>query len=500
MNNPEILLSVKNLNKDFPGVKALDNVNLEIYKGEVHALLGENGAGKSTLIKIVAGVYNLDSGEVNLNNKPCSFHSPMDAFKKGLSIIHQETSLIPELTAIQNVFLGIEETGFFNSLNSKKMKTRYKQICDKIGLHINPDVQVKDLSVAEKKIIEIIKALERNASLIIMDEPTDSLTITEIERLFAIIRDLKKNNVTIIYITHYMDEVFEITDRATIMKDGRVIFTDFTKSLTAEMIISAMVGRDLHQNFSPELSSKRGGPALEVKKLCRDKHFYDVSLTSYYGEILGITGVIGSGKTELARAIFGADFCDAGSITVNGKKITHSHPKHALKNGIGMLPEDRKTEGLILNESVIKNLTLSHLEKVKDSFLINNRREKELSHKMVQKLNIKISGLDNKTIFLSGGNQQKVVIAKWLMADPDIIIMDEPTRGIDVGAKSEIYKIMKKLSREGKSIIFISSEVPEIIDVSDRIILMRNGKTVNEYNRGITQKELMHAMLEVNNI
>ncbi len=493
------ILEIKNLSKKFPGVKALDNINLKIRKGDVHALLGENGAGKSTLIKIIAGVYTNDEGTIFLNNEVCQFSSPSDAFKKGLSVIHQETSLVPELTVVQNIFLGIEDLkSVFKTLDSHNMYVRYREICDKINFHIKPDLQVKELSVAEKKIIEIIKALIRNASLIIMDEPTDSLTGKEIEHLYSIIRDLKNQDVTIIYITHYMNEVFDITDRATVMKDGKHILTEDTSKLTPEKIISAMVGKEIYKNTASGSSGKSGSVAIEVKNLSSINKFHQIGFKARYGEILGITGVIGSGKTELVRAIFGADSYDSGEILVNNCTIKQNNPNHALKNGIGMIPEDRKTDGLFLDQEVYKNLTLSFIEKNRKPVLLSKKTEAWYSKKMIEKLNIKVSGLDHKVKFLSGGNQQKVVIAKWLLADPDIIILDEPTRGIDVGAKGEIHRIMHQLSGEGKCIIFISSEIPEITTVSDTILLMKNGRIVNNYKKGISQKELFHAMLEVN--
>jgi len=498
MNDPILIL--KNLTKEFPGVKALNAVSFEIERGSVHALLGENGAGKSTLIKIIAGVYLKNDGEIILNGIPCDFTCPADAFRRGLSVIHQETSLIPELTVLQNVFLGIEvRSRRLKVLKEKWMLERYRTFCDKINFHIDPEIQARDLSVAQKKIVEILKALVRETSLIIMDEPTDSLTGKEIEHLYMVIRDLKRHGVTVIYITHYMDEVFEITDRATVMKDGAHVLTETTKDLTPGKIISAMVGRDMAgevgANGSGAGDRPQGKPAMEVRHLTAADRIEDISFVARYGEVLGITGVIGSGKTELARALFGADRIDSGKIYVNGKRVRHSHPLEALNNGIGMLPEDRKTQGLLLEQEVYKNITLCDLQK-NNRRLLNKGFEYEQSRKMVKALNIKISGLDHQVMFLSGGNQQKVVLAKWLLANPDIIILDEPTRGIDVGAKGEIYKIMKDLARQGKCIIFISSEVPEIITVADRILLMKQGRITDRFENGAGSKELFHAMLE----
>ncbi len=503
MQGPNILEIIK-INKEFPGVKALDKVSMEIRKGEVHALLGENGAGKSTLIKIIAGVYTKDSGNLIFQGEECDFSVPADAFRRGISVIHQETSLIPELSVIQNVFLGIESTSkLFRTLDAKAMRSRYAEICSNIDFHIDPDRLIRNLSVAEKKIVEIVKALLRDAALIIMDEPTDSLTGKEIDSLYRIIKDLKKHEVTIIYITHYMEEVFAITDRASIMKDGKHILTANTPDLTSKTIISSMIGREFFFDGSEEgdfpARIQSGKTAMEARTISSGSKFQEISFQARYGEIVGFTGVIGSGKTELARALFGADPISSGNLIIKDVSIKKNSPVKSLKKGVGMLPEDRKTEGLILEQEIYKNLTMSYLNKKKSRFLVNKTQEYRISKDIIKRLKIKVSELDYMVKYLSGGNQQKIVIGKWLLADPDIIIMDEPTRGIDVGSRSEIYKIIKQLAGEGKCILFFSSEVPEIIAVSDRIMLMKKGRIVGHYDKGISHDELFHAMLEERN-
>jgi ribose transport system ATP-binding protein len=497
MEQTDIILKIQKLNKSFPGVKALDNIDFELYQGESHGLLGENGAGKSTLIKIISGVYRKDNGAIFLNGVSCDFHSPRDAFKKGVSVIHQETSLIPQLTVLQNIFLGIEETRF-GLFAKRKIEERYAEVSAKLGFHLPQDEQARNLSVAQQKMTEILKAMVHASSLIIMDEPTDSLTENEIRQLFKIIQDLKKNQVTILYITHYLEEVFQICDRLTVLRDGKKIDTRKIGEVTQKDIVKMMIGAEHPAILEKAVQQAEKKPALAVVNLSSDSVVKQVSFTAYQGEILGITGVIGSGKSELARMIFGADRPDAGEIRVAGQETKIKSPVQAIHHGIGMLPEDRKNFGLLLEHEVYKNISLPSLARFCKGGIIFKKLEFRTIEDIIKRLDIKITGPFQHAKFLSGGNQQKVVVGKWLVSNPRVLIMDEPTRGIDVGSKAEIYNIMRGLANSGTCIIFISSEVPEIVAVSDRILLMKKGRIFAEYDRGVTQQEIIQKLLEGN--
>jgi ribose transport system ATP-binding protein len=499
MEQTDIFLKIQNLNKSFPGVKALDNIDFELYKGEVHGLLGENGAGKSTLIKIISGVYKKDNGQIVLNNEKCDFHTPRDAFNRGISVIHQETSLIPQLTVLQNIFLGIEDTKtWLGLLDKRKIEKRYTAISASLGFHLPRDEQARRLSVAQQKMTEILKAMVHSAALIIMDEPTDALTENEIRQLFKIIQDLKKKRVTILYITHYLEEVFQICDRLTVLRDGKKIDTRKTGEVTQKEIVKMMIGQEHPADMGQALHLDRRIPALAVESLSSDSVVKEVSFTAYQGEILGITGVIGSGKTELGRMIFGADRPDQGAIQVAGHWTKIKSPVQAIAHGIGMLPEDRKNLGLLLEHEVYKNISLPSLARFcKGGIIIKNREFKAITE-MIRRLDIKLTSSSQPAKYLSGGNQQKVVVGKWLVSNPKVLIMDEPTRGIDVGSKAEIHNIMRELANAGACIIFLSAEVPEIVTVCDRILLMRKGRIFAEYQRGVTQQEIIQKLLEGN--
>ncbi len=496
MLNQNPILVLERLEKNFPGVRALDGIDLEVREGEVHALVGENGAGKSTLIKIIAGVYRRDGGTMAFQGKPRDFLMPSDAYKAGITVIHQETSLIPQLTVLQNVFLGIEpKTPIARIFDTKKMQESYAMIEAKLGISINALTKVRDLGVAEKKLVEIMKALAHSSSLVIMDEPTDSLTEKEIERLFAIITDLRKKGITLLYITHYLEEVFRISDRVTVLKDGRKIETRETKGVTRQEIIAMMVGNEFRRD-SVHVFQGHGKELLRLEHLTSASKFHDISFSAHAGEILGITGVIGSGKTELARAIFGAEKYESGTLLIEGVPVRIKSPADGVANGIGMLPEDRKSLGLIINQSLKVNVTLSSLHKYSRAGIISKKRELAMVRKLVDDLHIKASSLEQRVRYLSGGNQQKLIIAKWLAANPRIIIMDEPTRGIDIGSKQAIYRIMRTLADQGTCIVFISSEIPEITEVCDRILVMQDGRVKQEYGSGVSQEEVMHKVLE----
>ncbi|MGL1890807.1 MAG: sugar ABC transporter ATP-binding protein [Spirochaetaceae bacterium] len=492
----EKVLQIKNINKSFFGVKVLDDISFDINSGEIHALLGENGAGKSTLIKIITGVYHRDNGTILLNGKKSSYQTPAQAYNNGIGVIFQETSLIEELSIIDNVFLGVEEKSKFGIFNNKKNRERYDILCEKMGFYFDPEIIVYNLTAAEKKLVEILKCISRNSNLIIMDEPTDALTDKETEYLFSIIAELRKKNVTIIYITHYLSEVFEIADRATVLKDGKFVGTVDIQDVTEQKIIKMMVGEDFQSSCVKKSNKSFDSEILRVENLSFFNKVKNVSFSVYKGEVLGITGVIGAGKTELAMVLFGGDRATSGNIYINNKKVIISSPKKGKKLGIGLLPEDRKKVGLIQEHSVVTNCTLASLEKHVTKGLISFESEKLSTKSIINKMNVKINSIYQDVKTLSGGNQQKVIIGKWLEAAPDIIIMDEPTRGVDVGAKDAIYKIVQDLSDKGKTIIFISTEVPEIVGISDRIMIMKKGHIHEICNRGVSEKEIYNKLLE----
>ncbi len=493
----EALLELKAVSKQFPGVRALDGVDMSVARGEVHGLLGENGAGKSTLVKVIAGVYRRDGGTMVFDGATRHFASPAEASAAGITVIHQETSLIPTLSVVQNVFLGIEPNRF-GLLADRDMRARFAGLCRDMGFALAASRLARELSVAEQKMTEIMKALVRRSSFIIMDEPTDALTEGETAHLFRIIAGLRRDGITVLYITHYLEEVFRITDRITVLKDGRKVATRATAEVDRDGIVRMMIGQELPEEPAPRTGVRRGAEALRAEGLTRRKAVAEVSFTAFFGEILGITGVLGSGKTELARLLFGADVPDAGSIFVRGRPARIHSPRDAVELEIGMLPEDRKSQGLVLGLEVYENITVAALRRFSRGIFVSAPREREAAGKAVRQLDIRIARPDQAVRDLSGGNQQKVVIAKWLVAHKQILIMDEPTRGIDVGAKAEIHRIMRRLADEGACVIFISTEVPEIARVADRLLVMREGRIAGEFAPGAGEEQIMHCMLKGN--
>ncbi len=493
---PRLILEVKEISKSFPGVQALDRVDMDVREGEVHALLGENGSGKSTLTKCIVGAYQKDSGTILYDGKETSFSSPTESFRQGISVIYQERSLIPKFTVEQNIFLG-DEMQVSGLLSEKNMRKRFRSLCESYGFDLSPDEKIFRLGVAQQKVVEIMKALSRNSRVVIMDEPTASLSKEESDHLFKIISQLKSKGISILYITHILEEVFRITDRITVLRDGRKVSTLNTAETDREEIVNLMVGEVFHD--IEDISSSANydlPPVISVKNIQKLPRVRDISFEVYPGEVLGITGLTGSGKTELARAIFGAEKADSGEITVEGKRVNLSSPVDAINAGIALIPEDRKSDGLIMLFEVFKNITLPSISDFTAMpGMILTKREYVKANEYRERLNIRLASIHQQTKFLSGGNQQKVVIAKWLLTNPKLLVMDEATQGIDVKAKSEIYSIVRELAENGFSVIFISSEVPEVRRVSDRILVIADGEVVGEFKRGARQDEIMKKAL-----
>jgi len=494
------LLEMKQICKRFPGVQALRNVSITVCGGEIHALVGENGAGKSTLMKVLSGVYPPDSGEIYLNNQRVNISNLQEAQKLGISIIFQEFNLIPHLSVGENVFFGRFPQGFCGKVNWNRLFSEAEQILASLGISLDPHSLVKNLSVADQQMVEIAKALSLKSQVLIMDEPTSALTQKEIDILFALMKKLKSQGVAIIFISHRLEEVKEIADRITVLRDGEKISTAEAKDLTREEIANLMVGREMKTMF-PKQEAKIGRIILEVKNLFRNGKLDNVSFYLRKGEILGIYGLVGAGRTELARAIFGEDPIDKGDILIEERPITFYSPYDAVHAGIGMVPEDRSQQGLLLTQSVEFNISLPSLMNYANFGKINKKLASEEALKQVKALNIKTPSLNQKVMYLSGGNQQKVVLAKWLELEPRILILDEPTRGIDVGAKAEIYSLISNLAQKGFGVIMISSELPEILGMSDRILVMNKGQITAQFNReeAEPQKIIMAAAGRINN-
>ena len=483
---------MKGITKTYPGVRALDNVSFDVVKGEVHALVGENGAGKSTLMKILAGAQPMDSGEIIINGEPVHITTPQKAMDLGISIIYQEFNLVPYLNAAENIFLGREPKatvpGF---IDFRTMYSEAERVIDQLGVKLNIRSPVNRLSIAQQQMVEIGKATSRNATIIAMDEPSATLTEHELHALFELIRSLKEKGVSIIYISHRLEEIFEIADRVTVLRDGHLVGTKAVSDIDREEIIRMMVGRELKEVI-PKVVAEVGKPALTVKNLTRKGVIHDINFTVSQGEVLGVAGLVGAGRTELARAIFGADPIDEGEISLNGDRVDIRSPRDAIRLGIGLVTEDRKALGLILGMVVRENISLANLDALTRLGFVNRRDEKKVAVRYIEDLMIKTPSTEQEVQNLSGGNQQKVVLAKWLFTQSKVLIFDEPTRGIDVGSKVEIYQLMNKLASTGAAIIMISSELPEILGMSDRILVMHEGRIAGELSReDATQEKIM---------
>ncbi len=478
------LLYMERISKSFPGVQALRSVDFELFQGEVHALVGENGAGKSTLIKILAGVYRPDGGCVWLQGRQIHARSPRDMMDVGVRVIYQELNLVPTLSVAENLFLGREpiRRGTFGLVNWREMYRQSEEILDRFGLRVDPQIQVGRLGVAYQQIIEIAKAISCDAQVLVMDEPTAALTPRETEKLLTIIHSLRKQQVSIIFVSHRLDEIRQIADRVTVLRDGQRVITASQADLPADRIIRHMVGRSMEEVYPKEEIAK-GDILLEVKGLSRRGVCQDVSFQLRRGEILGMAGLVGAGRTEIAELLFGRRKPDHGTIRIAGEPVRVRSPRHAVAHGIGLIPEDRKTDGLVLQMSVFDNATLSILKGHSICGIVRRKSLFRLVEKVTQGMQLKAASLTQQVKYLSGGNQQKVVLARWLLHDCQIYIFDEPTRGVDVGAKSEIYRLMEDLARRGAGIIMISSDMPEVLNMSDRILVVRAGQIAGQLQR-----------------
>lgn len=492
MSNDTILV-MEHISKTFPGVKALQDVQLTVRKGTVHALMGENGAGKSTLMKILNGMYTPDSGTITFNGQVVTIPNTHTALQLGIAMIHQELAPVPYMTVAENIFLGREPVGRFGMVDWRKLASNTRALLDRLEIRIDPNTLMKELSVANTQMVEIAKAISYDASLIIMDEPTSAITEREVAHLFKMIRSLKEKGVAIIYITHKMNEVFQIADDITVFRDGTHIATVPAAQTNRDSLITMMVGRELNNMF-PKEEAPIGEVVLSVRNLTRNGVIQDVSFDLRRGEILGLAGLMGAGRTEVIESIFGIHPLDRGEITIQGKRTTIKSPADAIRHGMALLTEDRKLTGIMGVLPVRDNMMIASLRNYEANGFLKKQMIEEVCHQEKGRLEIRTPHMDQVIKLLSGGNQQKVLISRWLLTSPDILILDEPTRGIDVGAKAEIHKLMCKLAQEGKAIIMISSELPEILGMSDRVLVMHEGKVGGEFMRAeATQETIMRA-------
>ncbi|GHU69468.1 putative ribose/galactose/methyl galactoside import ATP-binding protein [Spirochaetia bacterium] len=490
-DDSEYVLEMKGITKLFPGVRALDGVDLRVRKAEIHALIGENGAGKSTLMNILLGLFPQDEGDIFYRGNKVSFKNPHEALTAGISMIHQEISLIPSMDVAENIWIGRERE--FKKLGLISLKKRYRateELLEHIGIKIPPKTIVQTLSVANMQLVELARAVSYNPRIVIMDEPTSSLTETEIQFLYKVIRELSAEGTAVIFISHKLEEIYEICSRVTVMRDGRFISETPVSDLSMDQLINQIAGRTIKDMF-PKAEANIKDVALEVKGFCSGKSFQDISFTVRRGEILGVCGLVGAGRTEIMRAVFGIDPVDSGEIFLDGEKVRIRSPKDAIKHGLAMITEDRR-RGIVPNLPVRHNISLAALKTYCNKIgFIKIGQENQGTAAMADKLAVKAASYKQVIASLSGGNQQKAIIAKWLLTRPRVLILDEPTRGIDVGSKSEIHRLISQLAREGLAVIMVSSEMPEVLGMSDRILAVRNGRLAGEFNRGsVTQETL----------
>jgi ribose transport system ATP-binding protein len=494
-NTDDIILQVNKISKEFPGVKALDEVSILLKKGDVHALCGENGAGKSTLIKILAGTYTKDSGEIVFEDQPLELHSAHDSLTIGIKVVFQELSLIPSLSVAENVFLESFPLKKGRTIDWQQMNDRTSAILKSIGLEIDPKLPVHRLTVSPQQMVEIARALSHEATVIIMDEPTSALSPKEIDALFEAIKKLKQMGKAILYVTHKLEEVFRICDSITVFRDGKLVSDRLVSETDEDQVVKDMVGREIKTLF-PKTATTLGGTVLRVENLSTEKKLKNISFELSSGEVVGVFGLLGAGRTELAKAVFGLDPVTRGKVFINNEQIKTGSTAHSTKSGMGLLTEDRKEEGLVLQMSVTQNMTLPSLEDFSGLGFVNRRKEEVRSREYVEKFDIKTPSLKQKVMYLSGGNQQKVLLARWLMKTLQVIILDEPTRGIDVGAKAEIHKLIDDLANQGVAVLMMTSEMPELLGVSDRIIVMNDGRITGEFHReNVSQEEVLAAAI-----
>lgn len=489
------ILEMKNITKTFPGVVALNDVSLQVKRGEIHALVGENGAGKSTLMKVLNGVHQADSGEILIDGQAVKIRCTTDAERLGIGLVFQECNLVNSLSVAENMFLN-KLRGEKRFVNWKQLNAATQEFLDSLCFDFRATAKIEDLSASQKQMVEIAKVLYKKPRVIVMDEPTSSLTTGETRHLFEIMHTLKESGTTIVYISHKMDEIFEMCDTATVVRDGNVIETRPTKDFTRDEIVERMVGRSVDTEY-PKRSCKPGEVVLKLDRVVRNGVVGPISFELRKGEILGLAGLVGSGRTEIAEAIFGAEHYDGGVIEIGGKKVVISSTADGKKNGVGLLTEDRKETGLILSYDLIRNITITNLKKIKTGLVLDKKKERAAATELAEELGVKTPSMMQIAGNLSGGNQQKVVFAKWLFSDVDILILDEPTRGIDVGAKYDIYCLMNRLVESGKSIIMISSELPEVLGMSDRLVVLSGGEKAGELSREEASAEaVMHLAIK----
>jgi len=487
----KVVLKAEKINKSFPGVKVLSDVSFDLEEGEVHILLGENGAGKSTLMKIFSGLYSVDSGDIYVNGEKVTIRNTKDSQNLGISIIYQEFDLVPYLTVAQNIFLGREPLKKDGSINQGEMRKKSREYLEFLRANIDVDAKVCTLGVAQQQLVEVAKAVSQDAKILIMDEPTATLSDSEIERLFETIRRLQQNKVSIIYISHRLQELKQIGTRVTVLRDGMTICTEDIQKISMDELVHRMVGREVSQKRVRLQNTATEEVALKVSHLNRKGILHDISIQVHKGEIVALAGLVGAGRTELVHAIFGIDKIDSGQVEILGKEIEKPTPGKCVKSGLGLLPESRKENGLSLTLPIYQNTSQAAMEKLTRHGILNLKKEREVAKKYIRQMNIVCTGPDIEPLYLSGGNQQKVVIGKWLFTESDVLIFDEPTRGIDVGAREEIYHIIDDLAKKGTAILVISSDLPEVLTISDRIYVMREGRIAGELNCDSATQELI---------
>ena len=490
---PAPLLSLEHAEKSFGAVHALEDGVIDLFTGEVHGLVGENGAGKSTLVKILAGVYRPDAGRLLLDGQEAIFDNAKQSQEAGIAIIFQEPTLFPDLTVAENIFVGMQPLKRFRRIDGRRMRREAAAVFDQLGVRLDPERVARGLSIADQQLVEIAKALTTNARVIVMDEPTAALTTTEVDRLFGIVETLRSRGNAVLFVSHRLEEIFAICQRVTVMRDGRHILTQPTGELTIQSVIRAMVGRDMDALF-PKVEAERGPVVLKVDHLTREGAFTDVSFEVRRGEVVALAGLVGAGRTEVARAIFGIDRWDAGSVEVDGRRLRAGSPTRAMAAGVGLVPEDRRQQGLVMDFSIERNVALASLDSVQRAGIIRRGAERRFAKDWALRLQLRYSKLTSPVWTLSGGNQQKVVLAKWLARKPAVLIVDEPTRGIDVGTKAEVHRLLSELAAQGVAVLMISSELPEVLGMADRILVLFEGRVTREFARAeATEDVIMQA-------